>query len=63
LIKDEYEDQKEDTSDPSRLVKINRNINILEQIESRMRMIEFEEVPPKKENRRGKDTVNRKIKF
>jgi len=63
LIKDEYEDQKEDTSDSLKLFKINRNIEILEQIQSRMRMFEFEEVPPKKENQRGKDTVNRKIKF
>lgn len=62
LIKDEYEDQKEETRDPSKLVKINRNIDILEQIQSRMKMVDFEEVPPKKDNRR-QDTVNRKIKF
>ena len=63
LIKDEYEDQKEDTNDPLKMVKINRNIKILEQIQSRM-IDKFEEVETKQDNRqRRKDTVSRKLKF
>lgn len=63
LIKDEYEDQKEVVEDTRKLLRINNNIAILEEVESRLENIKYEEVPKKKREKRKKDHVVKELKF